>query len=119
MRNIFSSTGISSIIAELTNTTTVMHARLVENVTPFNNALQMPDGACSLNVATDTGSVARDGSVSKGEMIACEIAGRVLRCVLRSVHASRNGQSRPQPPASLRLGPPAGSKLHSFLVSGG
>jgi DHA2 family multidrug resistance protein len=43
VRNIFSSTGISGMIAELTNTTTVMHARLVENVTPFNNALQMPE----------------------------------------------------------------------------
>src|SRR5579884_811806 len=39
VRNIGSSVGISMVIAQLTSTTTYMHARLVENVTPFNQAL--------------------------------------------------------------------------------
>src|SRR6185437_14240576 len=42
VRNIGSSIGISMVIAQLTSETTVMHARLAEDVTPFNNALQMP-----------------------------------------------------------------------------
>ncbi len=44
-RNIGSSIGISMVIANLTSKTTEMHARLTEQVTPFNNALQMPDVA--------------------------------------------------------------------------
>src|SRR5260370_79387 len=55
IRNIFSSIGISVMIAELTSTTTVMHARLVENVTPFNDALRMPNVASTLDMATDPG----------------------------------------------------------------
>ena len=43
VRNVGSSIGISMVIAQLTSTTTRMHAHLVEYVTPFNNALQMPD----------------------------------------------------------------------------
>jgi DHA2 family multidrug resistance protein len=54
VRNIGSSIGISMVIAELTSTTTAMHARLVEAVTPFNQALAMPDAAM-LNMTTDTG----------------------------------------------------------------
>ena len=65
VRNIFSSIGISGVIAELTNTTTVMHARLVENVTPFNNALQMRDVASTLNLATDTGKALLDQIVTQ------------------------------------------------------
>ena len=40
VRNIGSSVGISMVIANLTSTTTVMHARLAEHITPFNDALQ-------------------------------------------------------------------------------
>jgi MFS transporter, DHA2 family, multidrug resistance protein len=54
-RNIGSSIGISMVIANLTSKTTEMHARLTEQVTPFNGALQMPDVAANLNVHTDTG----------------------------------------------------------------
>ena len=43
MRNIGSSIGISIVIAELTSKTTLMHARLAEYVTPFNNALKRPE----------------------------------------------------------------------------
>jgi MFS transporter, DHA2 family, multidrug resistance protein len=60
IRNIFSSIGISVMIAELTNTTTVMHARLVENVTPFNDALKMPNIAATLDMATDAGKALLD-----------------------------------------------------------
>src|SRR5712692_8661799 len=60
IRNIFSSIGISVMIAELTNTTAVMHARLVENVTPFNDALRMPNVAATLDMATDAGKALLD-----------------------------------------------------------
>ena len=35
------------VIANLTSKTTEMHARLAEQVTPFNDALQMPDVAAT------------------------------------------------------------------------
>jgi DHA2 family multidrug resistance protein len=54
VRNLGSSVGISVVIAQLTNTTMAMHARLTEFVTPFNNALAMPDAAM-LNPGTDMG----------------------------------------------------------------
>ncbi len=54
VRNLGSSIGISMVIAELSSTTTSMHARLAEFVTPFNDALAMPD-ARLLNPASDMG----------------------------------------------------------------
>ena len=60
VRNIGSSIGISMVIANLTSKTTEMHARLAEGVTPFNDALQMPDVAANLNVHTDTGRAMLD-----------------------------------------------------------
>ncbi len=65
VRNIGSSIGISMVIANLTSKTTEMHARLVENVTPFNDALQMPDVAATLNLATDTGRALLDQLVTQ------------------------------------------------------
>jgi DHA2 family multidrug resistance protein len=58
VRNIGSSVGISMVIASLTNTTTVMHARLAEDITPFNNALQQ--AGAMLNTATDQGRALLD-----------------------------------------------------------
>jgi DHA2 family multidrug resistance protein len=55
VRNIGSSVGISMVIANLTDKTIEMHARIVEDVTPFNDALQMPDMAAKLNIHTDAG----------------------------------------------------------------
>jgi DHA2 family multidrug resistance protein len=55
VRNIGSSIGISVVIAQLSSMTTRAHAFLAESVTPFNNALQMPDVSSILNLATDTG----------------------------------------------------------------
>jgi DHA2 family multidrug resistance protein len=65
VRNIGSSIGISMVIANLTNKTTYMHARLMEYVTPFNPALQMPDVAATLNTTTDTGRALLDGLVTQ------------------------------------------------------
>jgi DHA2 family multidrug resistance protein len=64
VRNIGSSIGISMVIAQLTTTTTRMHAHLTEYVTPFNNALQMPD-ASMLNMGTDTGRAMMDGLITQ------------------------------------------------------
>ncbi|HLH98972.1 MAG TPA: DHA2 family efflux MFS transporter permease subunit [Xanthobacteraceae bacterium] len=59
VRNLGSSIGISVVIAELTSTTSAMHARLDEFVTPFNSALQMPDAAM-LSPLTETGRAVMD-----------------------------------------------------------
>jgi DHA2 family multidrug resistance protein len=64
-RNIGSSIGISMVIASLTSKTTEMHARLGEQVTPFNHALQMPDVAANLDVHTDTGRALLDMIVTQ------------------------------------------------------
>jgi DHA2 family multidrug resistance protein len=45
IRNIGSSVGISIVIAQLTNMTTVFHSQLVEFVSPFSDALRLPDAA--------------------------------------------------------------------------
>jgi DHA2 family multidrug resistance protein len=65
VRNIGSSVGISMVIANLTSKTMEMHARLVENVTPFNDALQMPDVTAHLNVHTDLGRALLDEIVTQ------------------------------------------------------
>jgi len=64
-RNIGSSIGISMVIANLTSKTTEMHARLAEQVTPFNDALQMPDVAGNLDVHTDIGRALLDMIVTQ------------------------------------------------------
>ena len=65
VRNIGSSIGISMVIAQLTSGTTYMHARLTENVTPFNGALQMPDVAGTMNLQSDTGRAMLDQIVTQ------------------------------------------------------
>ena len=48
IRNIGSSVGISVVIAQLTSMTTTYHSQLVEHLTPFSDALHMPEaGALS------------------------------------------------------------------------
>ena len=54
IRNLGGSIGVSIVIASLTNKTTVMHARLAESVTPFNQALADP-AAAPLDPQTETG----------------------------------------------------------------
>jgi DHA2 family multidrug resistance protein len=65
VRNIGSAIGISAVIAQLTSTETRMHAHLVEYITPFNNALQMPDVAGTINMATDAGRAMMDAMVNQ------------------------------------------------------
>jgi DHA2 family multidrug resistance protein len=65
IRNIGSSVGISMVIANLTDKTTEMHARLAESVTPFNDALQMPDVASHIDVHSAMGRALLDVIVTK------------------------------------------------------
>jgi len=64
IRNIGSSVGISIVIAQLINMTTVFHSQLTEFVTPFSDALKMPDAAPMAGQAL--GTLARlDGLVTQ------------------------------------------------------
>jgi DHA2 family multidrug resistance protein len=63
VRNIGSSIGISMVIAMLTSKSIVMHARLTENVTPFNDALQQAGSV--LNTATQQGLAMLDQIVTQ------------------------------------------------------
>ena len=63
VRNIGSSIGISMVIANLTSTTTLMHARLSEHINPFNNALQQ--AGSMLSTATDQGRALLDAMVTQ------------------------------------------------------
>ncbi len=65
VRNIGSSVGISMVIANLTDDTTYMHARLAAQVTPFNDALQFPDVHSILNMATGEGRAMMDMIVTQ------------------------------------------------------
>jgi MFS transporter, DHA2 family, multidrug resistance protein len=65
VRNIGSSVGISMMIANLTSKTTEMHERIAETVTPFNDALQMPDIAANLNVQSESGRALLDAIVTR------------------------------------------------------
>ena len=64
VRNVASSIGISIVIAQLTSGTTRVHAVLAEHITPFNDALQMPNVASTINLNTDTGRAMMDLIVS-------------------------------------------------------
>jgi DHA2 family multidrug resistance protein len=64
IRNLGSSIGVSILIASLTNKTTEMHARLAENVTPFNQALADP-AAALLDPRTETGRALLEQLVSQ------------------------------------------------------
>jgi DHA2 family multidrug resistance protein len=65
VRNIFSSIGISVMIAELSRTTTAVHSQLVEHVTPFSDALAMPDVASVIDMTTQAGQALLDSIVTK------------------------------------------------------
>ncbi len=64
IRNIGSSIGVSVVIANLTNNTVLMHARLMENVTPFNQALSDP-AAALLDPSTEQGRALLDNLVTQ------------------------------------------------------
>jgi DHA2 family multidrug resistance protein len=60
MRNVASSVGISIVIAQLTEGGRRYYAILNEHVTPFNQAMQMPDVASMINLNTDKGRAMAD-----------------------------------------------------------
>jgi MFS transporter, DHA2 family, multidrug resistance protein len=65
VRNIFSSIGISVMIAQLSSTTTAIHSQLVEHVTPFADALKMADVASVIDLSTDAGRALLDAIVTQ------------------------------------------------------
>ncbi len=64
LRNVASSVGISIVIAQLTEGSRRVHAVLVESITPFNHALQMPDVARMIDLSTATGRAMADAMVN-------------------------------------------------------
>ena len=65
IRNMGASVGISIMIANLTSKTSVMHERLMEHVTPFNDALKMPDVASVIDLTTEAGRALLDAIVTQ------------------------------------------------------
>ena len=65
IRNLGSSIGISLIISELTNMIGTFHSQLAEKLTPFNDALRMPDVANMLSLTTQGGREALDGIITQ------------------------------------------------------
>jgi len=63
IRNLGSSIGVSIVIAQLTSTTTAMHARLAEYVTPFNLGMQL-NPSPMLDPSTSTGVAMLDQLVT-------------------------------------------------------
>jgi DHA2 family multidrug resistance protein len=60
MRNVASSIGISLVISQLTQGTRYSYAVLSEHINPFNHALQMPNVAGMIDLATDKGRAMAD-----------------------------------------------------------
>jgi DHA2 family multidrug resistance protein len=65
IRNLGSSIGISLIIAELTSLISVFHSQLAEKISPFNDALRMPNAAGVLTTATEAGRATLDAIVTQ------------------------------------------------------
>jgi DHA2 family multidrug resistance protein len=63
LRNVASSIGISVVIAQLTEGSRRAYAVLSEHVTPFNNALQMPDVRSMIDMNSDAGRAMMDAIV--------------------------------------------------------
>jgi DHA2 family multidrug resistance protein len=63
VRNVASSIGISVVIAQLTSGSRAAHAVLVEHVTPFNQALQMPNVTGTIDMSSTTGLAMMDAIV--------------------------------------------------------
>jgi MFS transporter, DHA2 family, multidrug resistance protein len=64
LRNVASSIGISIVIAQLTEGSRRVYAVLNEHVTPFNQALQMPDVRGIINLSTDAGRALADAMLN-------------------------------------------------------
>lgn len=68
MRNIGSSIGISVVIFLLSRNTQVMHASLVEHITPFNDLLRGPGPEAFWNLAEPTGRAALNAEITRQAM---------------------------------------------------
>jgi DHA2 family multidrug resistance protein len=64
LRNVASSIGISIVIAQLTEGTRRTYAILSQHVSPFNQAMQMPDVSRMINMGTDAGRAMADVMVA-------------------------------------------------------
>src|SRR5581483_102106 len=64
VRNVASSIGISIVIAQLTEGGRRTYAILSEHISPFNQALQMPDVSRLINLNTDAGRALADVMVA-------------------------------------------------------
>jgi DHA2 family multidrug resistance protein len=69
VRNMGSAVGISIVISTLTRNTSIMHAQLTEHITPFNDALAMPDVASTIDLATSTGRALMDSIIAQQAVI--------------------------------------------------
>ena len=65
VRNIGSSVGISLMIANLVNNTAVFHSQIAEFVTPFNDAMKLPNAAGKFSLTTGQGLAMLNGLVTQ------------------------------------------------------
>ena len=65
IRNIGSSVGISLIIAKLTDNISVFHSELVEFITPFNDAMKLPDAISRFSLNSASSLAAIDGLINQ------------------------------------------------------
>src|SRR5208283_4551358 len=64
-RNVGSSIGISLMIANLVNNTAIFHSHLTEFVTPFSDALKLPNAAGTFPLTSGQGLAILDGVVTR------------------------------------------------------
>ncbi|MBR0875515.1 multidrug efflux MFS transporter [Bradyrhizobium tropiciagri] len=69
LRNVASSVGISIVIAQLTEGSRRVYAKLSEQINPFNHALQMPDVSRMINLNSDAGRAMADKMVAAQSQI--------------------------------------------------
>jgi DHA2 family multidrug resistance protein len=69
VRNVGSSIGISFVVFLLTRNTTINHAELAAQVTPFNIGLSLPGLAENWSVATQTGKAMLDSEITRQSSI--------------------------------------------------
>ena len=112
IRNIGSSVGISIVIAQLTNMITVFHSQIGEHVSPFNDAMKLPNAAAL--TSQSIGTLAQlDGLVTQQAAIMAysndfllmtfvSIAAFPLLALIRSAKsiASRSRRTTAIPPAA-------------------
>lgn len=65
LRNVGNSIGIPMVISVLVHSTSVNHAQFAEQVTPFNDAMRMPDAVRTFDLATDIGRALFDNYITQ------------------------------------------------------